>query len=252
MTAAEAQSPLDAARKLAPQIRACADAIEAARELPRPLFEALADAGLFHLAVPRALGCPELDLPTYIQVIEELGKADASTAWAVNQGAIFATYAARMPRDVARSIWIDTPRGVVANSPAPSATAVVVPGGYRVTGRQGFSTGCRHAAWVAAHAQVVDNGRLRLESDGQPERRYFFVPVAEAELLDTWHVRGMRGTGTHHFAVNDVFVPADRTVLSATARSTRFPGHCCSPRAMPRLPWEWPAPAWTRSSSWPA
>src|SRR2546422_378586 len=126
MTAAEAQSPLDAARKLAPQIRACADAIEAARELPRPLFEALADAGLFHLAVPRALGCPELDLPTYIQVIEELGKADASTAWAVNQGAIFATYAARMPRDVARSIWIDTPRGVVANSPAPSATAPVL------------------------------------------------------------------------------------------------------------------------------
>src|SRR5256712_8579477 len=122
MTAAEAQSPLDAARKLAPQIRACADAIEAARELPRPLFEALADAGLFHLAVPRALGCPELDLPTYIQVIEELGKADASTAWAVNQGAIFATYAARMPRDVARSIWIDTPRGVVANSPDRKST----------------------------------------------------------------------------------------------------------------------------------
>src|SRR2546430_10627326 len=51
----------------------------------------------------------------------------------------------------------------------------------------------------------------------QPERRYFFVPVAEAELLDTWHVRGMRGTGTHHFAVNDVFVPVERTVLSATA-----------------------------------
>src|SRR5438309_5896405 len=217
MTAAEAQSPLDAARKLAPQIRACADAIEAARELPRPLFEALADAGLFHLAVPRALGCPELDLPTYIQVIEELGKADASTAWTVNQGAIFATYAERMPRHVARSIWIDTPRSVVANSPAPSATAVVVPGGYRVTGRQGFSTGCRHAAWVAAHAQVVENGRLRLEADGQPERRYFFVPVAEAELPDTWRVHGMRGTGTHHFAVNDVFVPAERTVLSVTA-----------------------------------
>src|SRR5213596_28693 len=216
MTAAEAQSPLDAARKLAPQIRACADAIEAARELPRPLFEALADAGLFHLALPRALGCPELDLPTYVQVIEELGKADASTGWAVNQGAIFATYAARMPRDVARAIWIDTPRSVVANSPAPSATAVVVPGGYRVTGRQGFSTGCRHAAWVAAHAQIIENGQVRMEGVA-PEARYMFVPVAEAELLDTWHTRGMRGTGTHHFAVNDVFVPTERTVLSATA-----------------------------------
>src|SRR5216117_2797672 len=156
-------------------IRAAADETDAARELPRPLFEAIADAGIFHLAVPRALGGAEIDAPSYVEVIEELGKADASTAWAVNQGAVFATYAARMPRDAARAIWIDPPRSVVANSPAPSATAVVVPGGYRVTGRQSFSTGCRHAAWVAAHAQVVENGQLRLE-DGQPEKRYLFVP----------------------------------------------------------------------------
>ena len=203
-------SPLDAARKLAAQIRSAADEIDAARELPRPLFEALADAGFFHLAVPRAIGGGEIDFPTYVETIEEIGKADASTGWAVNQGAIFATYAARMPREVARAIWIDTPRGVVANTPAPTAQVVVVPGGYRVTGRQGFSTGCRHAAWIAAHGQVVENG--------QSVARYFFVPVAEAELLDTWHVRGMRGTGTHHFSVTDVFVPAERTVLSATAK----------------------------------
>src|SRR5438445_11973494 len=140
MTPNETQSPLDAARKLAPMVRACADQTEAERELPRPLFEALADAGMFHLAVPRAISGAELDLPTYVEVIEELGKADASTGWCVNQGAIYATYSARMPRDVARAIWIDTPRAVVANTPAATATAVVVPGGYRVTGRQGFST----------------------------------------------------------------------------------------------------------------
>jgi len=211
-----AQSPLEAARKLVPLIRSCANEIEAARELPRPLFEALADAGLFQLALPRVLGGSELDLPSYVEVIEELGKADASTGWCVNQGAIYATYSARMPGDVARAIWIDTPRAVVANTPAATATAVVVPGGYRVTGRQGFSTGCRHASWIAAHAQIVENGTTRLDH-GQPETRYFFVPVAEAEILDTWKVRGMRGTGTHHFAVHDVFVPAARTVLSATA-----------------------------------
>jgi indole-3-acetate monooxygenase len=217
MSESPLRSPLDLARQLAPQIRSCAEEIEATRELPRPLFEALADAGLFHLALPRTLGCPELDLPTYIQVIAELGKADASTAWIVNQCAIFATYAARMPREVARAIWIDTPRSVVANTPAPTATAVPVPGGYRVTGRQGFSTGCRHAAWLAPHAQIVENGQPRLLDDGQPEARYLFVPVAETELLDTWHVRGMRGTGTHHFAVNNVFVPTARTVLSVSA-----------------------------------
>src|SRR5437016_2076910 len=216
MTATETRSPLDAARKLVPLIRSCADQIEADRELPRPLFEALADAGLFLLALPRALGGAEIDLPTYVQVLEEIGKADASTGWVVNQCAIFATYAARMPRDIARSIWIDTPRSVVANTPVATARGVMVPGGYRVTGRQGFSFGCRHAAWLAARALIFEDGQPRLK-DGQTEERYLFVPAAEAELLDTWHVRGMRGTGTHDFAVNDVFVPADRTVLSATA-----------------------------------
>ena len=213
-------SLLEAARKLVPMIRSCADEIEAERELPRPLFEALADAGLFHMAIPRSLGGAEIDLPTYAQVIEEIGKADASTGWAVNQGAIFGTYAARMPHEAARSIWVDVPRAVVANTPASSAKAVVVPGGFRVTGRQGFSTGCRHASWVAAHAQVFDNGQVRIDpANGLPEARYMLVPVGEAELLDTWKVRGMRGTGTHHFAVNDVFVPAERTVLSATAKA---------------------------------
>jgi alkylation response protein AidB-like acyl-CoA dehydrogenase len=216
MTAPDAPSPLEAARKLVPLVRAAADKIEAERELPPAVFEALADAGLFRLALPRALGCPELELPAYVEVIEELGKVDASTAWIVNQCAIFATYAARMPREVARAIWIDTPRSVVANTPAPSAQAVVVPGGYRVTGRQGFSTGCRHAAWLAAHATVLEDGRPRLDR-GQPETRYLFVPAAEARIVDTWRVRGMRGTGTHHFAVEDVFVPAERSVLSVTA-----------------------------------
>jgi alkylation response protein AidB-like acyl-CoA dehydrogenase len=216
MTTRFPDSPLDSARKLAPQIRSCADETEAARELPRPLFEALADAGMFHLAVPRSLGGLEIDLPTYVQVIEELGKADASTGWCVNQGAIYATYSARMPPAHARAIWIDPPRAVVANTPSASARAVAVPGGYRVTGRQGFSTGCRHATWVAAHAQIVENGRIRLEN-GEPETRYLYVPVGEAQLLDTWHVRGMRGTGTHHFAVDDVFVPESRTVRSVTA-----------------------------------
>ncbi|HSL51213.1 MAG TPA: acyl-CoA dehydrogenase family protein [Candidatus Deferrimicrobiaceae bacterium] len=209
-------SPLETARKLAPLIRASAAETDAGRELPRPLFEAMADAGLFRLALPRTLGCPEMDLPSYIEVIEEIGRADASTAWVTNQAAIFATYAARMQPAAARAIWIDTPRSVVANTPAATAEATVVPGGYRVTGRQGFSTGCRHASWLAAHATVIEQGRPRLDQ-GQPEMRYLFVPRAQAELQDTWQVRGMRGTGTHHFAVHDVFVPEDRTVKSVTA-----------------------------------
>jgi alkylation response protein AidB-like acyl-CoA dehydrogenase len=213
----DGRSPLEEVRKLVPQIRACADEIDTLRELPEPLAEALADAGLFQLALPRSLGGAELDLPTYIQVIEEIGRADASTGWAVNQGGIFATYASRMPHETARAIWVDVPRAVVANTPAPTAKAIVVPGGYRVTGRQGYSTGCRHATWVAANAAVYENGVLRTNEDGTPQALYLFVPIAEAEMLDTWKTRGMRGTGTHHFATHDVFVPAWRTVPQAGA-----------------------------------
>jgi alkylation response protein AidB-like acyl-CoA dehydrogenase len=149
---------------------------------------------LFKLLIPHNVGGAEIDLPAYVQLLEELGKADTSTGWIVNQCAVFATYAARIPREVARSIWIDTPRSIVANTPVATAQAVVVPGG----------------------ALILENGQPRI-ADGRPEERYLFVPVAEAELLDTWHVRGMRGTGTHDFVVRDVFVPAEHTVLQAGA-----------------------------------
>ncbi len=210
-------SPLDAARKLAPMVRASANDIEANRELPRPLFEAMADAGLFLMSVPRAIGGGEADLPTQVQVIEEIAKADASTAWALNQGTTFAMFAAFMPPAAARDIWIDTPRSVVSNSPTPTGKAIVVPGGFRVSAHQGFSTGCRHASWVAAHAQVIDNGAVR-QRNGKPEVRYCLMPMSNATIHDTWKTRGMRGTGTHTFEVNDVFVPEDHTVL--TSRDT--------------------------------
>ena len=207
-------SLLEAARRLAPLIRENADQTDANRELPKPVFQALADAGLYLMAVPRAVGGLEVDFPTYVQVLEELGKADASTAWTVSQGANWATYSARMSREVARTIWVDTPRSVVSNSPGPTAKAVVVPGGFRVSGRQPFSTGCKHASWVAAHAQVIDeNGAVR-QRNGKPEVRYCLVPAAQVELIDTWHTKGMRGTGTHTFEVEDVFVPEERTVFT--------------------------------------
>ena len=214
---AAAVSPLESAKTLAPMIRASAEEIEKTRELPRPLFEALADAGLFHLCVPRVLGGLEVDFPQQVRIAEELGKADASVAWAVNQGATFASFSAYMQPAAAREIWIDTPRSVASNTPEPSGKAIVVPGGYRVTGRHGFSTGCMHASWVASQAQVVDNGEVR-QRNGAPELRFLFMRKDEVQVLDTWRTRGMRGTGTHHFEIKDVFVPEERSVYTRGAQ----------------------------------
>jgi alkylation response protein AidB-like acyl-CoA dehydrogenase len=205
------RSMLDVARELAPMVRHYADQTEQLRQLPRPLFEALADAGLFHMMVPRSIGGREIDLPTYIRVMEELGRADASTAWCVNQGGVYAIYSACVPRDVAREVWIDTPRSVVANTAQPTFTAESVPGGFRVNGKGGFSTGCRHASWMAARARILDDGQPRLLPNGQTEIRFCLLPVGETEIIDTWHTRGMRGTGTNHFSVSDRFVPEERT-----------------------------------------
>ncbi len=184
--------------------------------MPRPLFEALADAGLFHMMVPRQVGGAELDLPTYLDVIEELGQADGSTAWCINQGGIFATHACCMPPALAREIWFGTPRAVVANTPAPTATVVAVPGGYRVTGRQPYSTGSRHASWIAARGAITEDGAPRRLPDGSPDIRFLAIPIGEVTLLDTWHTYGLRGTGTHDFEVTDHFVPEHRT-FSPTA-----------------------------------
>lgn len=206
-----ARAVLGIVRELAPRIREAAPLTEQARELPRPLFEALADAGLFHLMIPRQLGGAELDLPTYLAVIEEVGRADGSTAWCLNQGAIFATHACCTPPALAREIWFDVPRSVVANTPAPTATARPVPGGFRVTGRQPYSTGSLHASWIAARGKVVEDGAVRLLPDGAEDIRFFMIPVGEVTLLDTWHTSGLRGTGTHDFEVTDHFVPEHRT-----------------------------------------
>ncbi len=204
-------SLLETARELAPAIKRAAPEIEQTRALPRPLFEQMADAGLFHMLIPHQFGGREIDLFTYVEVAEELGKADASTAWCVNQGGVWATHAVCVPPALAREIWVDTPRSVVANTPAPTATAIPVEGGYTITGRQGYSTGSPHASWIAARGRILDDGTPRKRPDGTLDLRFFMMPVGEVELLDTWHTRGLRGTGTHHFQIKDHFVPEERT-----------------------------------------
>jgi alkylation response protein AidB-like acyl-CoA dehydrogenase len=213
MTATDSRASTlrNAARELAPKISAAAPEIEQTREIPKPIFAAMADAGLFQMLIPHQLGGAEITLPEYIEILEEIGKADASTAWCMNQGGVWATHSCCMEPTLAREIFCETPRSVVANTPAPTAVAVPVEGGYLVTGRQGFSTGSRHASWIAARGKVYDDGKPRRLPSGADDARFFMFPVGEVEILDTWHTRGLRGTGTNHFNLKDAFVPEHRT-----------------------------------------
>ena len=204
--------PLEAARALAPLVRREANRMHEERELTPEVANALADARLFHMFVPRSLGGREVPHPEYLPVVEALGHADASTGWCVNQGAVFMTTSAFLDRRAAERIW-DGPRTVIANGPSPTAEARRVPNGYRVTGRWTFSSGFPHATWLAGLAVLANERGERIRGDdGGIVVRHMIFPKSAAIRHDTWHTRGLRATGSYDFEVKDLFVPEESTV----------------------------------------
>jgi alkylation response protein AidB-like acyl-CoA dehydrogenase len=189
-------APSQRCHALAPLILERSDAIERNRELPDDVVEALCAARVFHWLVPESLGGEQLDLPEFLRCVETLARADASVGWCVNQAAIYATSAAWLPAETAREIWA-ADHAIIANGPPPAGLAQATDGGYRVSGRWRFSSGCRHATWMAGVSKVADTGDYHI----------LFFPKMEARFHDTWQVQGLRGTGSYDFEVDDLFVP---------------------------------------------
>jgi alkylation response protein AidB-like acyl-CoA dehydrogenase len=203
-------SPLAMAAALGPEILACADAIECERQLPPSLVDAMTAAGLFKLSVPQTLGGTEADPATLVRVIEEVSRADGSTGWCLMIAIQAGMFAAFLPPAGAQMIYTD-PRAYVAGVEHPVGRAQIVDRGYRVTGRWKYASGCRHATWLLGASVVYEGDTPHMSAEGKPENRWMLFPAAECEIIDTWHVSGLRGTGSHDFTVADTFVPAERT-----------------------------------------
>jgi indole-3-acetate monooxygenase len=204
---------IERARGLAPLLQDADDEIEEHRQLPARVVDALIEGGFFKLLIPRSLGGAELDPLSYVQVLEELGKAEPSTAWCLGQNSGCSMSAAYLDPAIAREIF--GPRqGILAWGPdlPGSGRSVVAEGGIRVTGRWGFATGSRHATWLGAHVPLFDkDGTPRLNPNGRPQIRTVLFPKSRAEIIDNWQVIGLRGTGSDSYAVEDLFVPQQYT-----------------------------------------
>jgi alkylation response protein AidB-like acyl-CoA dehydrogenase len=214
------------ARDLAPMIAASGDAIEQGRQLTEPVVAALVEAGLFKLLVPRSVGGAELDPMTYVQVLEEIAKADGSTAWSMGQNSGCSMSSAYLEPAVAREVF-GGPRGILAWGPfAPSSgRAVAVDGGYKLTGRWGFASGSRHATWLGCHVLVFEpDGAPRKQADGRQVQRTLLYPKSSAEIIDNWHVLGLRGTGSDSYAMTDLFVPQRYSFTRDSLDELREPG----------------------------
>ncbi len=215
---------LEGARELGAELGAAADEIEHGRELPETIVDALARRGLFRLLLPRSLGGAELPPAAYVPVIEEIARHDASAAWCLGQACGCTMTAAYLAPDVAREIF-GGPRGIVAWGPPGPAEARVAPGGYRLTGTWSFASGSHHATWLGAHVAVFgEDGTPRRRPDGSPVFRTLLFPKTSTVMTDTWHVVGLRGTGSDTYTVTDLFVPEDHAVERSADAKPRETG----------------------------
>jgi alkylation response protein AidB-like acyl-CoA dehydrogenase len=135
-------------------------------------------------------------------------------------GATSGVASAYLPDDAAREIS-GAPGSISGGAFAPLGRAIVVDGGYRVTGRWPFASGCEHCTWLMGGSVVVEQGTPRLLPSGLPDSRLMLFPAGDARIIDTWTVAGLRGTGSHDIAVDDLFVPAARSFSLITDRPTR-------------------------------
>ncbi|MFL6825703.1 MAG: acyl-CoA dehydrogenase family protein [Bradyrhizobium sp.] len=214
---------IERARALAPLIAREADEIERTRRLTEPVTSALIENGLYRVLLPQSLGGAEAPPEVFMQMLEEVAKADASTAWCLGQCSVCAMTAAYLDPDAAGEIF-NTPPGILAWG-AIANEVQVVPGGYRATARWDFASGCRQASWLGAHVRVREaDGIARMKPNGAPEVRTILFPVTSATMYDVWDVIGLKGTGTDSYSVDDLFIPEKFAALRDEPTALREQG----------------------------
>jgi len=216
--------PLSRATALGDEIAAAADEIERTRRIPPALLAHIHEARLCRMLLPRAFDGDEVEPGTYLLTIDAVARADASVAWNLFVANSAALIAPHLEPETARTIYAPA-NALVAWGPPNATVAKVEPGGYRVSGRWDFASGCRSATWMGLHCQVADaDGTLRLNAAGFPAIRTMLFPLADATLIDTWDTIGLRGTASDSYSVEDLFVPDAFTGTREEPESRRDPG----------------------------
>jgi alkylation response protein AidB-like acyl-CoA dehydrogenase len=195
---------LERARQMRPLLQELAGDTDSQRRLPDQVVRALKESGLCRLMQPKRFGGHETSVRTYMEVLAELGRGCGSTAWVASLINVCAWLAAVFPERAQRDVWEANPDAWVAGSLAPLGVARPVEGGWRVTGKWPWASGCLHAQWAACGIHMKD-------AQGQMANLGLsLMPMAELAIEDTWNMAGMKGTGSNTIVGTDVFVPEHR------------------------------------------
>jgi alkylation response protein AidB-like acyl-CoA dehydrogenase len=212
-TLVEDNELIETAAELRWVARGLQDETERERRIPPALVEQLRSAGLYSMVIPRELGGQQVDLMTYLRVAELMAEGDGSVGWNLANNAVGQLVGLSLPDAGVEELFGGGANPIIAGTAVPGGgTAVPVEGGYLVSGRWPFGSGCRESQWMLANFEVNEHNQPRLNPDGAPALYRGLFRSAECTVIDTWDMTGMRGTGSHDWTVTDVFVPEHRTV----------------------------------------
>lgn len=217
-SASAAQTLIERARALAPLLEAHAADAERLRQPTDEVMQALREAEIFELMVPRRYGGLELDLDTFLEVGLALSEGDTSMAWVATFLIEHNWMFCQFPEPLQRKLYRERSHVLAPGVIAPGGQAKPESGGYRLSGHWQWASGAMHSDWVIA-------GVIALADEGaDPDLRLFALPMSEVKIEDTWYVDGMCGTGSNDIVIDDVFVPAEHTVSMLEMSAGKAPG----------------------------
>jgi len=220
---------IERVRALLPMLAEQAAEAERLRRPTDASIRALEEAGVFRLMVPRCHGGLELDLDTFLEVGLALGEADASIAWVATFYIEHNWMLCQFPEAFQRELFAGRSHVLAPATVAPTGKARPEDGGFRLSGRWKWGTGVMHAEWVVLSAAADPDGDLASFC-------FLALPASDVKVEDTWYVDGMLGTGSNDIVVEEVFVPAERTVPVADMVSGRAHGSVLHEAALYRTP----------------
>ena len=209
------------AESLIPLIRELRDRTENDRCIADPIVQAIRKSDLCRMLLDTGLP-PRYAPGEWLRILETLAGVEASVSWLVWNNTL-ACFWARFLDDAARArIFGDSSR-LFAGSTRPTGKAVTTDGGFRLSGRWSLVSGCELADYLNLISLVHENGAPRMLAPNQPDLRVLFIPKGQYTILDTWHVGGLRGSGSHDVVVEDVFVPVEDSFAPAPPLASNSP-----------------------------
>ena len=220
------------ARTMIPTLRARAEAAEAARKIPDETIADLHTAGFFRILQPRRWGGYEMDPQAFFDVQMALAEGCMSTGWMFGVVGGHPYELALFPDAAQREVWGEDTSVLASSSYQPVGQVERVEGGFFLSGRWGFSTGCDHCKFVLLGAMIPS-----AEAGGPPDMRTFLLPRADYKIEDAWHVFGLKATGSQDIVVDRAFVPEYRTHKAIDGFLCQNPGQAENDAPLFSLPW---------------